>query len=80
MAKHKKPFEDGEVLKEAFLEGANSLFGDFKNKTEIMSAIKELQLSRRTVTRRVELMNSDIEQKLKSDEMFILFNLMNPLI
>ncbi|XP_057671177.1 protein FAM200C-like [Diorhabda carinulata] len=43
LAKHKKPFEDGSVVKEAFIEAGDTLFGDFKNKTEIMSAIRELQ-------------------------------------
>ncbi|KAE8277568.1 hypothetical protein D5F01_LYC24459 [Larimichthys crocea] len=40
LAKHKKPFKDGEAWKEGFLEAADSLFDGFKNKTEIMKAIK----------------------------------------
>ncbi|CAM4606540.1 unnamed protein product [Leuciscus chuanchicus] len=47
LAKYKKPFNDGDMVKEAFLEAADSLFDDFKNKTEIVKAIKEVQLSRR---------------------------------
>ena len=43
------------------------LFDDFRNKTEIISAIKEVQLSRPTVTRRIEIMGKDLESKLKSD-------------
>ncbi|XP_057659285.1 uncharacterized protein LOC130895759 [Diorhabda carinulata] len=69
LAKHKKPFEDGSVVKEAFIEAGETLFGDFKNKTEIMSAIRELQLSRPTVTRRIEVMSQDIADKLKHDIM-----------
>lgn len=69
LAKHKKPFEDGSVVKEAFIEAGETLFGDFKNKTEIMSAIRELQLSRLTVTRRIEVMSQDIADKLKHDIM-----------
>ncbi|XP_024084337.1 uncharacterized protein LOC112127492 [Cimex lectularius] len=69
LAKHKKPFEDGSVVKEAFIEAGETLFGDFKNKTEIMSAIRELQLSRPTVTRRIEVMCQDIADKLKHDIM-----------
>ena len=69
LAKHKKPFEDRMVVKEAFIEAGEVLFGDFKNKTEIMSAIKKLQLSRPTVTRRVEVMSQDMADKLKYDIM-----------
>ncbi|CAK6965166.1 general transcription factor II-I repeat domain-containing protein 2A-like [Scomber scombrus] len=50
LAKHKKSFKDGEVVKEAFIEAADALFGEFKNKTEIVTAIKDMQLSRNTVT------------------------------
>ncbi|CAG9814627.1 unnamed protein product [Phaedon cochleariae] len=41
-AKHKKPFEDGPILKEALIEAADVLFRDFRNKTAIMSAVKEV--------------------------------------
>ena len=44
MIKHKKSFQDGEMIKEAFIEAADSLFRDFKNKQEILSSIKALQL------------------------------------
>ncbi|XP_045465147.1 general transcription factor II-I repeat domain-containing protein 2A-like isoform X1 [Harmonia axyridis] len=69
LAKHKKPFEDGSVVKEAFIEAGETLFAEFKNKTEIISAIKELQLSRATVTRRVEVMSQDMADQLKHDIM-----------
>ncbi|XP_072380584.1 zinc finger BED domain-containing protein 5-like [Diabrotica undecimpunctata] len=69
LAQHKKPFEYGEVVKEAFIEAANVLFQDFKNKTDIMSVIKEVQLSRPTVTRRIEIMGKDLESQVKSDIM-----------
>ncbi|XP_072380567.1 protein FAM200C-like [Diabrotica undecimpunctata] len=65
LAQHKKPFEDGEVVKAAFIEAANVLL----NKTDIMSAIKEVQLSRPTVTRRIEIMSKDLESQVKSDIM-----------
>ena len=58
--KHKKSFQDGEVIKEAFVEAADSLFRDFKNKPEILSSIKALQLSRSRVTRRCEVMAEDL--------------------
>ena len=63
----KKSFKDGEVFKEAFLEAADTLFADFKNKKEIVSSIEDMQLSRNTVTRRCEAMSGDIEQQLQND-------------
>lgn len=35
--KHKKSFQDRELVKEAFVEGADSLFRDFKNNPEIFN-------------------------------------------
>jgi len=65
--KHNKSFQDGEMIKEAFVEAADSLFRDFKNKPEILSSIKALQLSRSTVTRRCEVMAEDLTQQLQKD-------------
>ncbi|KAL3286066.1 hypothetical protein HHI36_000579 [Cryptolaemus montrouzieri] len=69
LAKHKKSFEAGSVVKEAFIKAGETSFGDFKNKTEIISAIRELQLFRPTVTRRIEVMSQDIADELKYDIM-----------
>ena len=38
--KHKKSFQDGEKIKEVFVEAADSLFRDFKNKPEILLSSK----------------------------------------
>ena len=65
--KHKKSFQDGEMVKEAFIEAADALFRDYKNKTEIVNAIKAVQLSRSTVTRRCEVMAEDLTQQLLKD-------------
>ena len=54
-------------MKEAFLEAADSLFDDFKNKTEIVKAIKEVQLSLNTTTRQCEGMAVDVEEQLWKD-------------
>lgn len=67
IAQHRKPYEDGELIKVAFLEAADTLFDNFKNKAEIMSAIKSVQLSANTVMRRVEAMSSDVTSQLKTD-------------
>jgi hypothetical protein len=67
IAQNRKPYEDGEFIKTAFLEAADTLFDNFKNKAEIMSAIKSVQLSANTVMRRVEAMSSDVISQLKTD-------------
>ena len=54
-------------MKEAFLEAADSRFDDLKNKTETVKAIKEVQFSRSTATRRCEGMAVDVEEQLKKD-------------
>ncbi|GFV86666.1 uncharacterized protein TNCV_4185191 [Trichonephila clavipes] len=54
-------------MKEAMLVAADSLFDDFKNKTEILGAINMLQLSARAATRRIELIASNLEAKLAND-------------
>ncbi|KAJ8352117.1 hypothetical protein SKAU_G00235930 [Synaphobranchus kaupii] len=64
---NKKSFQDGEMVKEAFVEAADSLFRDFKNKAEILSSIKALQLSRSTVTRRCEATAEDLTQQMWKD-------------
>lgn len=46
LAKNKNSFKEGEVVKEAFVKAAFALFGEFKNKTEIVAANKDVQLSR----------------------------------
>ena len=50
LAKHKKPFTEGEIFKEGFIAAADSLFENFKNKDEIMNAIQSMQLSSNSVT------------------------------
>lgn len=76
LAKNKKPFTDGELVKEAMLEAADSLFEEFKNKKEIVSAINTLQLSARTVTRRIEVIAENLEAELANDmENCIFFSL-----
>ena len=43
IVENKKSFRDGEMIKEAFIEAADSMFRDFKNKAEISYLIKALQ-------------------------------------
>jgi len=67
LAKKCKPFSDGEFVKEMFLEISDSLFNDFKNKSEITAAIQDLQLSRNTVMRRIEKMGGNLKEQLQND-------------
>lgn len=59
LAKTSKPFSEGEFLKDCMVETAGILYPESKNKFEKVS------LSRRTVTRRVELIDEDLASKLK---------------
>jgi len=36
LANHEKPFQVSDIVKEAFLEAADSFFEDFNNKTQIV--------------------------------------------
>ncbi|MBN3296755.1 GTD2A protein, partial [Amia calva] len=56
IATHKKPFK-------AFLEAADALFDNFKNKSKIISAIQDMQLS---VTRLIESISEDVSFQLKN--------------
>ena len=64
IVKKKKSFQDGEMVKEAFIEAADSLFRDFKNKPKSLGSIKALQLSRNTVTRHSEAIAEDLIRQL----------------
>uniref|UniRef100_A0A0B7ASN7 Uncharacterized protein n=1 Tax=Arion vulgaris TaxID=1028688 RepID=A0A0B7ASN7_9EUPU len=60
IAKRGKPFTDGEYVKDCFIRGAEELFRDFKNKTEIVKKIKDLPLSAKTVQDRTAKMSSNV--------------------
>ncbi|XP_005409605.1 PREDICTED: general transcription factor II-I repeat domain-containing protein 2A-like [Chinchilla lanigera] len=59
IAKHGKPFSDGDFIKMAMLAGSNSLFHDFPNKDKIMQRISEMPLSRNAIKDRVQCLASD---------------------
>ena len=60
IAKHGKPFTDGEYIKEAFLSCAETLFDDLPNKDTIKTRIKDMPTSARTVQRRIDDMAGDV--------------------
>ena len=44
-----KPFKECNIIKDIFLQAVRCLFDNFKNKTEIVMDIKQLQLSCSTI-------------------------------
>jgi len=75
-AKANKPATEGEFLTTTFIDCANSLLSDFKNKDDIIKQILKLQISDSTVIRRVEVISDNIlSQLLKDIESAALFSL-----
>lgn len=67
-------------MKEAFIEAAEAPFCNFKNKSEIVASIKDVQLSQNTVTWQCERMAVDVEKQLKKNNASVsLLNLMSQL-
>lgn len=60
LAEHSKPFSEGEFVKECLLEVANILCPENSKKFE------QISLSRRTVTRRIDLMAENIKATLSN--------------
>ena len=52
IARHGKPFTDGDYIKESFIKISEHLFSDFKNMSEIIQKIKDMPLSAKTVNDR----------------------------
>ena len=70
IAKASKPFSEGEFVKECMVQTADILCSEIKRKFEKVS------LSRRTVTRRVELIDENIASQLnKKSDSFGLYSL-----
>uniref|UniRef100_A0A8C3TK26 DUF4371 domain-containing protein n=1 Tax=Chelydra serpentina TaxID=8475 RepID=A0A8C3TK26_CHESE len=63
VAKKRKPFTDGEYVKEVFLSSLEILFNDLPNKDTLVSRIKELPVSARTVERRKSKMAENSKEK-----------------
>ncbi|XP_047100828.1 general transcription factor II-I repeat domain-containing protein 2-like [Schistocerca piceifrons] len=60
LAKRNKPFSDGEFIKQCMVECASVLCPDVKTKFESIS------LSRRTIARRIDLINAELTHQLKT--------------
>ncbi|KAJ4442602.1 hypothetical protein ANN_04191 [Periplaneta americana] len=67
LAKRKKTFSDGEVVKEAMINDDESLFNCHNDKSSLMSSIRGLQLSHQTVAKRVEKIANNLESQLRQN-------------
>ena len=67
VARSKRPFTEGELMKTCWLDASESLFADFKNKDAIIKQIGKLQLSDSTLCRRVEDISDNLFFKLIED-------------
>ncbi|XP_050730475.1 general transcription factor II-I repeat domain-containing protein 2-like isoform X3 [Eriocheir sinensis] len=63
IAKHGKPFTDGDFIKAAFLECSEVLFDGISNKHMIISRIKDMPVSARTVERRISEMAANVSEQ-----------------
>ncbi|XP_037802959.1 protein ZBED8-like [Penaeus monodon] len=63
IAKNGKPFTDGDLIKAAFLECSEVLFDGLSNKHMIISRIKDLPVSARTVERRISEMAANVSEQ-----------------
>lgn len=50
------------MLKKLFFKVADAPFGDFQNKTDIISAIKDVQLCKNTVTQQCEGFSLQVDE------------------
>ena len=67
IAKHVKPFSEGQFIKQAWLECAPVLFENFKEKEKIIQRIKEIPLSRNTVKARILDMADNVSHQQNKD-------------
>ena len=59
--------QDGEIYKDSFIKAWELLCQKFNNKSEILTSIKEMSLSKSTVMRGIEVMNKTLEDILKEN-------------
>ncbi|XP_078542665.1 general transcription factor II-I repeat domain-containing protein 2-like [Lissotriton helveticus] len=67
LVKNKATFSDGAIVKEAMIVIAESLFKDFNNSRDIMSAISGVQLGANTIARRVSALSANMIEQLDRD-------------
>ena len=67
LKKNKKAFSDREVLKEAMMIVANTVFKDEKNGPDAISALSDVQLGASTMVRKVSAMSENLMEQLDRD-------------
>ena len=65
LAKAQKPFTEAEFMKQCFIEAAQTLFQHYPNQQSFIRQIDNLQLSARTIERRLSELASDICRQTK---------------
>ncbi|GFU08225.1 general transcription factor II-I repeat domain-containing protein 2A [Trichonephila clavipes] len=74
IARHGKPFQEGEFLKDNWLALAPSLFDDFDNTDKIIQRKKHVSLSRNKIKGRIlKLAENVTDQQKKNDIISLLF-------
>ncbi|XP_033019564.1 general transcription factor II-I repeat domain-containing protein 2-like [Lacerta agilis] len=66
-AKRRKSLEDAEVVQKMLLVVGKALFEGLSNENDTITAIKMLNLSGETLSRRIESISSDLEHQLQTD-------------
>lgn len=61
-----KPFAEGDFIKECLLQSMETILKNRKEKVAILSDIKDIPLSRMTITRRAELIANCIRQNMRN--------------
>lgn len=62
LAKHKKPFTDGELIKETMAVTADTVCNHFQNKDDIKTELSSVPLGPATLTRRAESLSEDVDR------------------
>lgn len=57
-----KPFSDGEMVKECIATAMSDLLDYHQDKNKILNEIQQMQLSRRTIVRRAEILSKEIQR------------------
>jgi len=68
LARQKKPFSDGELVKEIIISTMETLLENYDSqaKSDIMQKVRNLQLSHQTVSRRIQDLSTDLEEQLRN--------------
>lgn len=63
--RHQKPFTDGEMVKSILIDTMDNILRKHKDRNKILNTIKSIQLSPRTITRRIAQYSDYVREELK---------------